>query len=76
MVIYDTLEPVRADRVYIENRPEPLENCIVWLTENFLIVAQDVTSKETTFYNMRDVHTLEGVHYVPQTMWCMRGTME
>ena len=78
MVVYESekQEPLQVDRVYIENRPEPLENCIVWITRNFLIVTQDKNSQETTFYNMQDVHTLEGVHYVPQTICWIKGHTE
>lgn len=53
--------PFKCAAVYLKDSKEPLQNKIVYIMDNFLIVAADEEDTAPTWYNMDRVDRLEGV---------------
>ena len=57
----DLNKPLQVDTVYIKGRPDPIRNCIVFMLNNFVIIAKDPGDTRPTWYNVNLIEKLEGV---------------
>ena len=53
--------PFKCKAVYLKDSKEPLQNKIVFILDNFVIVAADEKDTAPTWYNVDKVDRLEGM---------------
>lgn len=54
-------KPMKAAAIYFKGKSMPLRDRLIWVSGNFLIVAQDEEDVKPTWYNIDRIDKLEGV---------------
>ena len=61
MAKVDLNKPLQVDLIYIKGRPDPIQNRVVFMLDNFIIVADNMNDTAPTWYNVNLIERLVGV---------------
>ena len=57
----NNIQPLKCAAVYLKDSKEPLQNKLVYILDNFVIVADNEEDTAPTWYNVDKVDRLEGM---------------
>lgn len=61
MAKVDLNKPLQVGAVYIKGKPDPIQNCVVFVLDHFVIIARNMNDTAPTWYNVNLIEKLEGV---------------
>lgn len=61
MARIDFNKPSRAKAVYFNDERPPVYDCLIFITDNFLILAEDENETRPNWHNINTIDRIEGV---------------
>lgn len=54
-------KPLKVKKAYIKGQTDPIRDCVVFILDNFVIIARNQNDNNPTWYNVNLIEKLEDV---------------